>query len=80
MTAQARYLVLSLYEIPAIQITTSCGSRASGFPPNISVEPYIDEFLVSPKTAVKKLTQRIREELVKVTVLQKPETPVTRTA
>ena len=32
MTAQARYLVLSLYEIPAIQITTSCGSRASGFP------------------------------------------------
>ncbi|KAG0666321.1 hypothetical protein C6P46_004888 [Rhodotorula mucilaginosa] len=38
------------------------------FGPNISVEPYIDEFLVSPKTAVKKLTQRIREELVKVTV------------
>lgn len=32
MTAQARYLVLSLYEIPAMQITTSCGSRASGFP------------------------------------------------
>ncbi|KWU44372.1 hypothetical protein RHOSPDRAFT_18102 [Rhodotorula sp. JG-1b] len=38
------------------------------FGPNISVEPYIDEFLVSPKTAVKKLTQRIREELIKVTV------------
>ena len=32
MTAQARYLVLSLYEIPAMQITTSCGSRSSGFP------------------------------------------------
>jgi hypothetical protein len=29
---------------------------------------YLVEFLVSPKTAVKKLTQRIREELVKVTV------------
>lgn len=38
------------------------------FGPNISVVPYIDEFLVSPKTAVKKLTQRIREELIKVTV------------
>ncbi|GAA5877846.1 hypothetical protein JCM3774_000194 [Rhodotorula dairenensis] len=38
------------------------------FGPNISVEPYVEEFLVSPKTAVKKLTQRIREELIKVTV------------
>ncbi|BGP27530.1 hypothetical protein JCM10295v2_006502 [Rhodotorula toruloides] len=38
------------------------------FGPNIPVEPYVEEFLVSPKTAVKKLTARIHEELVKVTV------------
>ncbi|BGP35303.1 hypothetical protein JCM10296v2_007138 [Rhodotorula toruloides] len=38
------------------------------FGPNIPVEPYIEEFLVSPKTAVKKLTAKIHEELVKVIV------------
>ncbi|GAA6021477.1 hypothetical protein JCM10207_005771, partial [Rhodosporidiobolus poonsookiae] len=38
------------------------------FGPNISVEPYVDEFLVSPKTAVKKLTQRIFDEMSRVTV------------
>ncbi|BGO95444.1 hypothetical protein NBRC10512_001412 [Rhodotorula toruloides] len=38
------------------------------FGPNIPVEPYVEEFLVSPKTAVKKLTAKIHEELVKVIV------------
>lgn len=50
----------------SVRYLTVCD--ACRFGPNISVEPYIDEFLVSPKTAVKKLTQRIREELIKVTV------------
>jgi glycerol-3-phosphate O-acyltransferase/dihydroxyacetone phosphate acyltransferase len=38
------------------------------FGPNISVEPYVEEFLVSPKAAVKKLTAKIAEEMKKVTV------------
>ncbi|GAA5869201.1 hypothetical protein JCM1840_004322 [Sporobolomyces johnsonii] len=38
------------------------------FGATISVEPYVDEFLVEPRSAVKKLTQRIHDELVKVTV------------
>ncbi|BGP20021.1 hypothetical protein JCM10213v2_008156 [Rhodosporidiobolus nylandii] len=38
------------------------------FGSNISVEPYVEEFLVSPKTAVKKLTARITEEMRRVTV------------
>ncbi|GAA6039346.1 hypothetical protein JCM8097_002809 [Rhodosporidiobolus ruineniae] len=44
----------------------SCATMEFG--PNISVEPYIDEFLVSPKAAVKKLTAKIAEEMTKVTV------------
>ncbi|CEQ41734.1 SPOSA6832_03485, partial [Sporobolomyces salmonicolor] len=38
------------------------------FGTTISVEPYVDEFLIEPRSAVKKLTQRIHDELVKVTV------------
>ncbi|GAA5979363.1 hypothetical protein JCM11641_005013 [Rhodosporidiobolus odoratus] len=44
----------------------SCATMEFGR--NISVEPYVDEFLVSPKVAVKKLTARIHEELARVTV------------
>lgn len=42
--------------------------RARRFGPTLSVTPYVDEFLSSPKTAVKKLTARIHLELTKVTV------------
>lgn len=38
------------------------------FGKKISIEPYIEEFLVDPKAAVKKLTAKISEELIKVTV------------
>ncbi|BGP43401.1 hypothetical protein JCM10449v2_007436 [Rhodotorula kratochvilovae] len=38
------------------------------FGPNIDIEPFVDEFLVAPKSAVKKLTARIAAELTKVTV------------
>ena len=34
----------------------------------ILVEPYVEEFLVDPKAAVKKLTKAILDELTKVTV------------
>ncbi|GAA6063596.1 hypothetical protein JCM10212_000990 [Sporobolomyces blumeae] len=43
-------------------------SAVMEFGHNISVQPYVEEFLTNPKPAVKKLTARIREELVKVTV------------
>ncbi|GJN93991.1 hypothetical protein Rhopal_007054-T1 [Rhodotorula paludigena] len=44
----------------------ACATMEFGL--NISVEPYVDEFLVSPKSAVKKLTQKVHDELTKVTV------------
>ncbi|GAA5857422.1 hypothetical protein JCM9279_002506, partial [Rhodotorula babjevae] len=43
-------------------------SATMEFGPTLSVTPYVDEFLSSPKTAVKKLTARIHLELTKVTV------------
>ncbi|GAA5912347.1 hypothetical protein JCM8208_003333 [Rhodotorula glutinis] len=44
------------------------GSATMEFGPTLSVTPYVDEFLTSPKSAVKKLTARIHLELTKVTV------------
>ncbi|GAA5923090.1 hypothetical protein JCM3775_007434 [Rhodotorula graminis] len=43
-------------------------SATMEFGPTLSVTPYVDEFLVSPKAAVKKLTARIHLELTRVTV------------
>lgn len=43
-------------------------SAVMEFGQKISIEPYIQEFLHDPKSAVKKLTAKITEELVKVTV------------
>ncbi|GAA5985969.1 hypothetical protein JCM5350_007825 [Sporobolomyces pararoseus] len=43
-------------------------SAVMEFGTKISIEPYMEEFLVDPKAAVKKLTAKISEELIKVTV------------
>ncbi|GAA5911387.1 uncharacterized protein JCM6883_000080 [Sporobolomyces salmoneus] len=43
-------------------------SAVMEFGSKISVEPYMEEFFVDPKSAVKKLTAKITEELIKVTV------------
>ncbi|GAA6018836.1 hypothetical protein JCM11491_006880 [Sporobolomyces phaffii] len=43
-------------------------SAVMEFGRKISVEPYMEEFFIDPKAAVKKLTAKISEELIKVTV------------
>lgn len=54
---------LLMSQIPNCQVT-----MCFRFGKSISTAPYIDEFLVDPKAAVKKLTAIILESLMKVTV------------
>ncbi|ORY54383.1 hypothetical protein BCR35DRAFT_310386 [Leucosporidium creatinivorum] len=57
--------------VAGINFTDKTKYRSSAimqFGPSISVTPYVDEFYIDPKSAVKKLTKAITEALIKLTI------------
>jgi hypothetical protein len=56
--------------------TSSADLFSPRFAPYLDVGPYVDEFLVDPKVAVKKLTARIHEVMLSLT-LNAPDWSVT---
>ncbi|GAA5846307.1 hypothetical protein JCM11251_008027 [Rhodosporidiobolus azoricus] len=65
---EPRDVVICVAGIAYSDKTKYRSSAVMQFGANISVEPYVEEFLRDPKPAVKKLTQRIREEMISLTV------------